>query len=50
MVKQPIMILVFFLLMLPPVSVLVFLALVVTLSVAAIDERIALYPDQPSLW
>ncbi len=29
---------------------LIFLALVVTLSVAAIDERIELYPDQPSLW
>ncbi len=26
------------------------LALVITLSVAAIDERIELYPDQPSLW
>lgn len=31
-------------------TVLTVLALVVSLSVAAIDDRISLYPDQPSLW
>jgi len=31
-------------------SLLIFLALMVTLSVVALDERMALYPLQPSLW
>ena len=34
----------------PEASSLVFLALVLTLSVATVDVRIALYPHQPSLW
>ena len=29
---------------------LIFVALILTLSIAALDERIALYPHQPSLW
>ena len=36
--------------LLTPASFLVTIALILTLSVAAIDERIALYPNQPSLW
>ena len=32
------------------VALLIFLALMVTLSVIAVDERIALYPFQPTLW
>ena len=34
----------------PTALSLVFTALILTLSIAAIDERIALYPHQPSLW
>ena len=34
----------------PAAFSLVFIALILTLSIAAVDERIALYPHQPSLW
>ena len=34
----------------PTAFSLVFIALILTLSIAAIDERIALYSHQPSLW
>ena len=34
----------------PTAFSLIFIALILILSIAAVDERTALYPHQPSLW